>query len=119
MVNCLRALGVKVVLAEDPLESANRTITVHGTSGVIAPGGPPERPLELCVGNAGTAARFIAALVCLGRGNYRLTGSARMHERPQAALFDALRQLGYSIDTKDGRLPALVNFHRAQMVSFR
>jgi 3-phosphoshikimate 1-carboxyvinyltransferase len=108
MVNCLKTLGVRVVVAEDLLESANRTLTVHGTDGIIAPGGPPERPLELFVGNAGTAARFIAALVCLGRGNYRLTGTARMHERPQAALFDALRQLGYSVESDDGRLPAVV-----------
>jgi len=108
MVNCLKALGVRVVVAQDPLESANRTLTVHGTDGIIAPGGPPERPLELFVGSAGTAARFIAALVCLGRGNYRLTGNARMHERPQAALFDALRQLGYSLESADGRLPAVI-----------
>jgi 3-phosphoshikimate 1-carboxyvinyltransferase len=108
MVNCLKALGVKVVVAEDPRESANRTLTVHGTDGIIAPGGPPERPVELFVGNAGTAARFIAALVCLGRGKYRLTGTARMHERPQAALFDALRQLGYSVESAEGKLPAVI-----------
>ena len=108
MVNCLQVLGVKVAVAEDPLESANRTLTVHGTDGIIAPGGPPERPLELFVGNAGTAARFIAALVCLGRDNYRLTGNARMHNRPQAALFNALRQLGYSLESAEGRLPAVI-----------
>jgi 3-phosphoshikimate 1-carboxyvinyltransferase len=31
-----------------------------------------------------------------------------MHERPQAALFDALRQLGYRIDSPNGRLPAVI-----------
>ena len=33
----------------------------------------PEKPMELFVGNAGTAARFLAAFVCLGNGVYRLT----------------------------------------------
>ena len=58
------------------------------------------------MGNAGTAARFLTALVCLGRGSYRLAGVPRMHERPQAALFEALRALGYAIDAPSGRLPA-------------
>ena len=34
-------------------------------------------------------------MVCLGEGVYRLHGVPRMHERPQASLFQALRQLGY------------------------
>jgi 3-phosphoshikimate 1-carboxyvinyltransferase len=32
-----------------------------------------------------------------------------MHERPQAALFQALRQLGYRIDSPNLRLPALIH----------
>jgi 3-phosphoshikimate 1-carboxyvinyltransferase len=63
----------------------------------------------LFVGNAGTAARFLAAMLCLGEGVYRLRGVPRMHERPQAALFHALRQLGYRIDSPNDRLPALVH----------
>jgi 3-phosphoshikimate 1-carboxyvinyltransferase len=61
------------------------------------------------VGNAGTAARFLAALVCLGEGAYRLEGVPRMHERPQAALFQALRDLGYRIDSPNDRLPVLIH----------
>jgi len=108
MVNCLKTLRVGISVASDPNESANRTITVRGAAGTVAPGGSRENPLELFVGNAGTAARFIAALVCLGQGTYRLTGTLRMHERPQAALFDALRQLGYAIDSPTNRLPAII-----------
>ena len=61
------------------------------------------------MGNAGTAARFLTALVCLGHGVCRLRGTARMHERPQAGLFKALRALGYRIDSPNDRLPALVH----------
>jgi 3-phosphoshikimate 1-carboxyvinyltransferase len=63
------------------------------------------------VGNAGTAARFLAALVCLGRGSYRLNGVPRMHERPQAPLLEALRALGCEIEAPGGKLPAV--FHAA------
>lgn len=108
MVECLQDLGFMVNVAPDPSELCNRTITVYGMSGKIPPGGTPGQPLELFVGNAGTAARFLAALVCLGQGSYRLHGVARMHDRPQAALFDALRELGYRIDTPNQKLPAII-----------
>ena len=74
----------------------------------IPGGGTAENPLELFVGNAGTAARFLAALVCLGKGVYRLHGVPRMHERPQAALFKALRELGYRVDSPNDKLPAMI-----------
>jgi 3-phosphoshikimate 1-carboxyvinyltransferase len=32
-----------------------------------------------------------------------------MNERPQEALFDALRQLGYRVDSTNGRLPAVIH----------
>jgi 3-phosphoshikimate 1-carboxyvinyltransferase len=66
--------------------------------------------MELFVGNAGTAARFLAAFVCLGKGVYRLSGVARMHERPQAALFSALRELGYRVESEKGndKLPVKI-----------
>src|SRR5688572_23660403 len=109
MVSCLKTLGAGITVTADPHESANRTIRVTGTNGVLKPGGSPESPLELFVGNAGTAARFVATLVCLGQGSYRLTGTPRMHERPQAALFAALRELGYAIDSPTNMLPATVH----------
>jgi 3-phosphoshikimate 1-carboxyvinyltransferase len=109
MVNGLKKLGIDVSATVDPAESGNRTIVVQGKKGVIAPGGSREQPLELFVGNAGTAARFLAALVCLGEGSYRLTGTQRMHERPQAALFDALRQLGYVVESETDTLPTIIH----------
>jgi len=108
MVECLQDLGFMVNVAPDPDEICNRTITVYGRGGTIPGGGTVENPLELFVGNAGTAARFLAALVCLGKGVYRLHGVPRMHERPQAALFQALRELGYRVDSPNNKLPATI-----------
>jgi 3-phosphoshikimate 1-carboxyvinyltransferase len=109
MVECLQELGYMVNVTADPNEPCNRTITVYGLGGKVPRGGTAEQPLELFVGNAGTAARFLAAMVCLGEGVYRLHGVPRMHERPQAALFQALRQLGYRISSPNDKLPALIH----------
>lgn len=112
MVACLQALGFGVRVAPDPEETCNRIITVHGKGGEVPRGGTQVQPRELFVGNAGTAARFLAAFVCLGHGAYRLHGVPRMHERPQAALFKALRQLGYRVESTNDRLPAIIHGDR-------
>jgi 3-phosphoshikimate 1-carboxyvinyltransferase len=109
MVECLHKLGFAVDVQPDPNESCNRTIVVAGRGGLIPKTGTAEKPLELFVGNAGTAARFLAGMVCLGQGVYRLSGVPRMHERPQASLFQALRQLGYRIDSPNDKLPAVIH----------
>src|SRR5436190_22827394 len=110
MVECLQELGFMVDVRPDPNEFCNRTITVYGKGGAIPPGGTEAQPMELFVGNAGTAARFLAAFVCLGKGVYRLHGVPRMHERPQAELFSALRQLGYRVEAENNneKLPARI-----------
>ncbi|HEX7859584.1 MAG TPA: 3-phosphoshikimate 1-carboxyvinyltransferase [Verrucomicrobiae bacterium] len=108
MVDCLRLLGFDVQVEADPSESGNRHISVIGGGGGIPEAGTAAEPLELHVGNAGTAARFLAAMVCLGRGVYRLSGVERMHQRPQSALLKSLRQLGYRVETPNDKLPAVI-----------
>ena len=125
MVECLQKLGFEIRVENDPAEFCNRTITVKGLGGKIPNSGAgfqpvngrqdafpttADQPLELFVGNAGTAARFLSAFVCLGDGVYRLSGVPRMHERPQAALFSALRELGYRIESENGndKLPVRI-----------
>ena len=109
MVECLQDLGFMVDVRPDPNEFCNRTITVYGKAGVVPPGGTEQQPMELFVGNAGTAARFLAAFVCLGKGVYKLHGVPRMNERPKAALFQALRELGYRVESPTEKLPAIVH----------
>ena len=82
MTDCLQDLGFMVNVSPEHEETCNRTITVFGQGGRIPRGGTRENPLELFVGNAGTAARFLAALVCLGDGVYRLSGIPRMQSFP-------------------------------------
>lgn len=109
MTECLERLGFEVRVERDPKESGNRTISVVGLGGAIPATRGTSGPVELFVGNAGTAARFLSAMVCLGDGTYRLSGVPRMHERPQAELFRALRELGYRVEAPNDRLPALIH----------
>ncbi len=89
MLNALQALGVNYQL------SADRTVCeVTGVAGPLVAG----QPLELFLGNAGTAMRPLAAALCLGEGDVVLTGEPRMKERPIGHLVDALRQGGAQID---------------------
>lgn len=80
----------------------NARFTVTGLGGRI-----PAARAELFIGNAGTAARFLSALLTLGHGQYTLDGDARMRQRPIGGLIEALSQLGaklYPANTDDRSL---------------
>jgi len=85
MIAALQALGFKVTADEAAL-----TITVEGRGGEI-----PGRVAKIDVGNAGTAARFLTALVCLRPdGVYDFDGDEAMRRRPIGALLQALEMQG-------------------------
>ncbi len=57
-----------------------------------------ESPVDIFVGLAGTAARFLTALCAAApRGIYRIDGVPQMRKRPMKPLIDALRALGADI----------------------
>ncbi len=62
---------------------------VTGTGGKVAPHQPP-----IYMGNNGTGIRFLTAVAALGSGEYRLTGTKRMEERPIGPLLEGLRCWG-------------------------
>ncbi len=54
--------------------------------------------VELFVGNAGTAMRFLPTYIATGYGEVVLTGIERMKERPIKDLVDALTSLGVEVE---------------------
>lgn len=72
--------------------------------------------LELDCGAAGTAARFLTALLAVTEGRFLLKGSPRMEQRPVAPLVDALRSLGAEIIYKGtpGSLPVYIEGKQLQ-----
>ncbi|HEY8995849.1 MAG TPA: 3-phosphoshikimate 1-carboxyvinyltransferase [Lacunisphaera sp.] len=85
MVAALQQLGFKVETDETAL-----TIRIEGRGGEI-----PVREARLDIGNAGTAARFLTAFVCLRPdGVYHFDGDEAMRRRPIGALLEALESQG-------------------------
>jgi 3-phosphoshikimate 1-carboxyvinyltransferase len=87
MLAALRALGVSCA------DEGGRTVRVTGAGGAF-----PVKKAELALGNAGTAFRPLTAALALMDGDYRLSGVARMDERPIGDLVDALKGIGARID---------------------
>ena len=86
MQDALRTLGIA-------LKQDGGATVVTGAGGAF-----PVKAAELFLRNAGTAFRPLTAALALCGGEYRLSGVARMHERPIGDLVDALRALGAAID---------------------
>ncbi len=86
MLDGLRALGVPVEKREA------HVYRVQGCGGKF-----PIRQAELFLGNAGTAFRPLTAALAVSDGDYKLSGTPRMHERPIGDLVDALRELGANV----------------------
>ena len=87
MRSALRQLGLSVT------DIDNKVCIVEGCGGKF-----PAQNADLFLGNAGTAMRPLTAALAMQGGNYRLSGVARMHERPIRDLVDGLRQVGAKIE---------------------
>ncbi len=91
MIAALQALGFKVEYDEKAF-----TIQIEGRGGVI-----PNREARIDIGNAGTAARFLTAFVCLRPdGVYHFDGDEAMRRRPIGALLEALESQGAKADSR-------------------
>lgn len=101
MLGAMKQLGINYSLSDDRTEC-----TVIGNCGPIN----VTTSQELYLGNAGTAMRPLTAALCLGSGEFTLTGDPRMKERPIGHLIDALRQLDVDINylENDGYPPLTI-----------
>ena len=105
MIDALQNLGYGITLDEP-----NQRIEMDGQGGAI-----PVKSADLFVGGSGTAMRFLAGFLSLGKGRFRLDGNARMRQRPIGDLIDALRNLGLSIrsELNNGCPPVLIEAEQA------
>ncbi len=81
-LKALRSLGIRA-------EADGTTLKIEGCGSNI-----PVRTGEAYVGGAGTAARFLTAVLAFCNGEYRLTSSPQMQKRPQKDLIRALQTIG-------------------------
>ena len=100
-LSSLIALGFPVEIEEEKAQ-----VKITGMGGKI-----PVRTGTIDVGSAGTAARFLTAMLSLSDGSYTINASEQMKLRPMKPLFEALEKMGASFVylEKEGFLPVVVH----------
>ncbi len=96
MIEALQTLGVTI-------ETNGTTLTVDAPHALKGPLGP------IYLGNAGTAVRFLTAILAHQPFLSVITGDARMQERPLQDLIDALAELGANISAQNGCPPLTIH----------
>ncbi|MDE7272629.1 MAG: 3-phosphoshikimate 1-carboxyvinyltransferase [Lachnospiraceae bacterium] len=96
----LQSLGFLVEIDE-----AAKIVTVTGLNGRI-----PVTEGEIYVGSAGTAARFLTAMLAMAEGTFVVNASEQMKKRPMKPLFDVLEDMGAEITCleTEGFLPVRI-----------
>ncbi|KAF2718289.1 AROM pentafunctional protein, ARO1 [Polychaeton citri CBS 116435] len=94
MLSAIARLGGATYSYED----GDQVLVVNGNGGNLQ-----ASDKDIYIGNAGTASRFLTTALSLAKptgtaNSTVLTGNARMQERPQGPLIDALRSNGVGID---------------------
>ena len=81
-------------------------IDVYGQGGQFL-----HRQADIYVGNSGTTARFLTAVLAFAEGNYRIHGKPRMYQRPIRDLVDALNILGGNVayEAEEGFPPLVIH----------
>ncbi len=99
-LSCLTALGFAVECDEE-----KKCAAVCGCGGKI-----PKKQAVINVGSAGTAARFLTALLGFSDGVYTIDASEQMKKRPMRELFSLLSAAGAEITCleEEGHLPVRV-----------
>lgn len=96
----LQSLGFEVEIDE-----AAKVVSVTGLNGRI-----PVSEGEIYVGSAGTAARFLTAMLAMAEGSFVVNASEQMKKRPMKPLFDVLTDMGAEITCleNEGFLPVRI-----------
>lgn len=96
-LECLKTLGFEIEACEE-----KGMVSITGLEGSI-----PEKSTEIYVGSAGTAARFLVAMLAFSSGQYVVNSSEQMKKRPMLPLIETLRYCGAKIECleEEGHFP--------------
>lgn len=99
-LSSLQSLGFQVKIDE-----AEKKVQVTGCGGII-----PQKEAVIDVGSAGTAARFLTAMLGFSDGTYTINASWQMKKRPMGPLFELLQKAGAEIIylEQEGYLPVRI-----------
>ena len=108
-ISALQSLGF-----ETKVDEKEKKVIVKGENGKI-----PEKEAEIYVGSAGTAARFLTAMLGMSDGIYTIQASEQMKKRPMKDLFLLLKQAGAGIEylEQEGYLPIKITGRKADSLN--
>ncbi len=93
----LRNMGIEI-------PEISESMLIKGSDGFVSPVNK-----KIYLRDSGTSMRFLTAVSALGKGEFHLTGSDRLKERPVGHLVRALKTLGADIRCRDGKfLPVIL-----------
>ena len=100
-IQCLKSLKFDTNIQEE-----TKVGSITGLGGKL-----PCTEADLQVGSAGTAARFLSAVLGVSKGCFHMDASMQMRKRPMAPLLHALRELGCTItfDEQEDHFPFTLN----------
>ncbi len=103
MVQAWQQLGLNVEWRRDHAE-----LSIVGCGGVF-----PKDHGDFFIANSGTTIRFLTAALASGKGQFKIHGVPRMHQRPIEDLLDGLRQLGADVQSLNHEFPNCPPVHLA------
>lgn len=100
-IECVKSLGIGTKVDEP-----KGTVSISGCNNMI-----PTDTASLNVGSAGTAARFISAVLGVSKGEFHIDSSEQMKKRPMKPLIDSLKVLGCEVKYlgEEGHFPFILN----------
>ncbi len=102
-LRCVEALGAKV---ERRGEGDERVVAIHGDP--LPSGGTLREPAgDLDAGNSGSTIRMLSGILAAQRFASRIGGDESLSRRPMQRVMAPLKQMGASIDARDGSFPPL------------
>lgn len=90
-MQALKTIGYEIEISEE-----EKTVTIEGLGGEVPGDGGTVR--RVYVGSAGTAARFLTALLALSGKPFLMESSEQMKARPMKPLLQALEDLGVQFE---------------------
>ncbi len=100
-LECLRHLGVEVEVSESEDQGLRVRVQGRGLGGLRAPA------VELDAGNSGSTLRMLAGVLAAQRFEAVLTGDSSLQRRPMGRVAEPLRQMGATINGREGDFPPL------------
>ena len=92
------------------VQAMGAKVEIKGDEWIVDGFGGKPKPVNdtIDVGNSGTTARFIISMAALADRPITITGDASTSSRPMEPLLDALKNLGATVTSTDGKLPVTV-----------